>query len=82
MTYIGERISVVAYFTPSYKLKPVRFIWGNRQFNIQEITYHWITKDGMSIRHHFSVTDGKTLYEIVFDIHSLVWLLEKVDTGE
>lgn len=82
MTHIGERISVVAVFTPSNKLKPVRFIWGNRSFDIKEVTYHWVTKDGVGIRHHFSVTDGKTLYEIALDLQSLVWVLERLDTGE
>lgn len=82
MTEIGERISVVAAFSPSYKLKPLRFGWGKRICNIKEVTYHWVTRDGINIRHHFSVTDGKTLYEIAFDIQSLVWVLERLDTGD
>lgn len=82
MTHIGERISVVAYFSPSYRLKPIRFSWGQRTFDIKDVTYHWTTRQGVGVRHHFSVTDGKTLYEITFDIQSLVWMLERLDTGE
>lgn len=79
MMYIGENISVIASFGMPYKLRPVRFRWGGKLFEIKEITYAWNTKDGHSKKYHFSVTDGNSLYEISFDTASLLWRLENLE---
>lgn len=78
--YIGETISVTAYFGLPYKIKPVRFRWSRRLFEIKEITYTWKTKDGRKEVYHFSVTDGGSLYELTFDTDSLIWRLENLET--
>lgn len=75
-----ETISVVALFGLPYKLKPVRFKWVGRTFEVKEITYSWKTKEGQSDIYHFSVTDGKCLYELSFNTSSLVWKLEQLET--
>jgi len=77
---IGETISVVASFGPPYKIRPVRFRWNGKLFEVKEITYLWQTKEGQNRIYHFSISDGKTLYELSFDISSLLWKLEKLET--
>jgi len=77
--YIGETISVTAFFGLTYKIKPVRFGWSGRLFEIKEITYTWKTKDGRRDVYHFSVTDGRSLYELIFDTDSLTWRLENLE---
>ncbi|MCX8069511.1 MAG: hypothetical protein N2738_03300 [Thermodesulfovibrionales bacterium] len=79
MTEIGEGISVIATFGMPYKMKPIRFKWSGRLFEIKEITYQWVTKEGIKTIYHFSVTDGSSLYEIAFDSHSLIWKLERLE---
>ncbi len=77
--YIGEHISVIASFGLPYKIRPMRFKWNRRLFELKEITYKWETREGQTRFYHFSVSDGKTLYELSFDTSSLLWRLEKVE---
>lgn len=79
MTEIGENISVIATFAMPYKMRPIRFRWSGRLFEVKEITYQWITKEGIKTIYHYSVTDGNSLYEIAFDSHSLLWRLERLE---
>lgn len=79
MMDIGETISVVASFGLPYKIRPVRFRWNGKLFEVKEITYLWQTKEGQNRIYHFSVSDGKTLYELSFDTSSLLWKIEKLE---
>lgn len=79
MTYIGESISVIVSFDRLNRIKPLRFKWSGRLYNIKEITYTWKTKTGQKDIYHFSVTDGASIYEISFDTTSLIWRLENID---
>jgi hypothetical protein len=76
---IGETISVIASFGLPYKIRPVRFKWNERLFEVKEITYSWQTKEGQNKIYHFSISDGKTLYELSFDTASLVWHIERLE---
>jgi hypothetical protein len=76
---IGENISVIASFGLPYKIKPVRFKWSGKLREVKDITYSWTTKEGQSKIYHFSISDGKTLYELSFDTSSLLWRLEKLE---
>jgi hypothetical protein len=78
--YIGKTVTVLAVFGPSYSLKPLRFKWSGRLIEVEEITYTWKSKEGKKIIHHFSLTDGNTLYELSFDNESLAWKLENLET--
>lgn len=77
--HIQDTISVVALFGLPYKLKPIRFKWSERTFEVREVTYSWKTREGQVDIYHFSVTDGKSLYELSFNTSSLVWKLERVE---
>ena len=77
--HVGERISVVASFGIPYRIKPLRFRWSGRLFDVRDITYTWETKEGRNNVYHFSVTDGSTLYELTFDAYSLIWRIESLE---
>lgn len=79
MEIIDEPISVIASFAPAYKLRPLRFLWGKRTLVIKEITYRWKSSEGKTVLHHFSVTDGSTLYQISFNPDSLLWRLNSLE---
>ncbi len=77
---IGEPISVLALFEVTHKIKPLKFRWAGKTYNIKEITYSWRTKRGYSDILHFSVSDGNSLYQLSFDTNTLSWRLENIDT--
>lgn len=80
MIQVGETISVIASFGMSHRMKPVEFQWSGRQIDVKEITYEWQTKEGEKDIYHFSVTDGRSLYELTFDAKSILWRLENLVT--
>lgn len=79
--HVGETISVIASFGLPYRVRPVRFRWTGRLFEVKDITYSWVTKEGAVRVYHFSVWDGKTLYELTFDTESLLWKIENLEAG-
>lgn len=74
ITLIDEAVRVAAVFT-SGKVHPVWFDWHGRQVRIREVAFSWHTREGSSVLLHFSVTDGKGLYEICFDRETMGWRL-------
>jgi hypothetical protein len=38
---IGETISVIASFGLPYKIRPLRFKWSGKLFDVKDITYIW-----------------------------------------
>lgn len=79
MEIIDEPISVIASFDPSYKIRPIKFLWGKRTLVIKEITYYWKSSEGKNVLHHFSVTDGSTLYQLTFNPDNLLWRLSSLE---
>jgi hypothetical protein len=79
MMEVGETISVIASFSQGYRIKPLRFRWSGRLFEVREITYLWKSAEGQNEIYHFSVSDGRSLYELTFDTGSLLWRLEKLE---
>ena len=80
MMRISDDISVLASFGLPCRIKPLSFTWSGRTVEIKEVTYTWKTKEGQKDLHHFSVTDGNTLYELTFDAVSLLWKIESLET--
>jgi hypothetical protein len=76
---IGDDITVLAVFGMPFRIKPLSFTWSGRTIEIREVTYSWKTKEGQKDLHHFSVTDGNTLYELTFDAVSLLWTIESLE---
>ena len=76
---IGENINVIASFGMPYKIKPLKFKWSGRLFEVKEITYLWKSREGRAEIYHFSVSDGKALYELTFDTGSLIWRLVRLE---
>jgi hypothetical protein len=83
ITEIGEPIKVGVVFGADCiggkKIKPVWFIWKERQYRIKEVTYTWTGKEGSASVHYFSVTDGQDLYEIAYNTETVVWKLMAVE---
>lgn len=77
---IGEDVTVLASFGRPYRIKPLSFTWSGRTVRVKEVTYAWKTREGQKDLHHFSITDGSTLFELSFDAATLLWRIESTET--
>ncbi len=77
VTDINKKVEVAAVFSGG--VRPVKFRWNGRVYPVEEITYTWRTRDGEASLVHFSVTDGATLYELVYNQSTMEWSLENVE---
>jgi hypothetical protein len=74
------RIEVEAMFGGRTKLRPLWFFWNKRKYQIKEVTYGWMTKEGKATIYHFSVKDeNDNLFEITYNNESLVWKVLSVE---
>jgi hypothetical protein len=69
---IDEPIVVGAVFSHG-GIKPVWFAWNGREIRIREIAFTWKTREGSIPILHFSVADGRGLYEIVYNTGTFKW---------
>lgn len=76
---IREHIRVAVIHGPGNRLRPVWFDWKQHKHEIREITYHWQHSAGKELLLHYSVSDGRALYELVYNTTKLVWMLESID---
>ena len=73
---IEQPIKVGAVFGGSKKIRPVWFVWEDREHHIKEITYTWGSREGRSFLYHFTVTDrADNLYELCYRTDSATWHL-------
>ena len=77
-----EILKVGAVFGTDKKMKPVWFMWNRRRYEIKEITYSWMSREGRNALYHFSVTDGNALYELCYNSESLNWMLTGITDSE
>lgn len=79
---INEPISVVAiYDRVRNDVTPWRIKWQNRIYTISQIGYHHTVREGRSLLHIFSVTDGNTAFRLKHDTETLGWTLEEISDG-
>lgn len=81
MVEINEPVAVVASFYNG-KVRPLKFRWNQRVIHIKEVTYQWVQQDGFRRWLFFSVSDGKTLYNLSYDPEDLSWNLRAVETED
>ena len=76
-TIIDQKIKVGAIFEGAL-IKPVWFKWVNKKFEVKKVNMRWRSKEGSAVLIHFSVMDGKSLYELSFNQTTMEWRLMKV----
>ena len=79
---IREHIRVAVIHGPGNKLRPVWFDWKRQKHAVQEVTYHWRHKSGDDLILHYSVTDGVTLFELIYNATAQTWILESIDADK
>ena len=79
---IEQPVKVGAVFGGGKKIRPVWFIWEDREHHIKDITYTWGSREGRSLLYHFSVTDkADNLYELCYRTESATWHLLALEEG-
>jgi len=80
---IDEQISVVLW---SNHLKrsvlPAAFYWRGRRYQISQVGLHHTFRNGNTLLHVFSVTDGINYYRLEMNAETLGWKLIEVETAD
>ena len=79
---LSENVKVYAIYNetgdrkfPHDKLRPVMFIWRNREYRVQDVTYVWRETQGQAEVYHFTVSDGANVFELSYNAKALDWTI-------
>lgn len=64
------------------KAYPWVFTWRGRQYRTRTVGLHHTSREGRTLIHIFSVTDGITFFRLHFNTETLRWRLVEVRTTE
>ena len=79
MKICEPNIRVGVIHGPGNRITPVWFDLKHRKHTVREITNSWRDRQGATVRIHFHVTDDGALYELVYDLGSTTWALERIE---
>ena len=74
---LAERIEVLAYFKNA-RIYPKSFIWNNKEYNVETITYNWQERFGQALLNYFSVSCSGQIYQISFNNSTFRWQIDKI----
>lgn len=64
----------------THKVFPWAISWRGRKYRINKVGMHHKIRDGRTLLHIFSVTDGTTYFQLQFDTDTLGWKLLEIDS--
>lgn len=77
---IDEQVSVNILFNHlKHTASPTSLYWRGRRYTITKVGLHYITREGRTLLHIFSVTDGTTGFKLELNSELLSWKLLEVD---
>ncbi|HEX9777129.1 MAG TPA: hypothetical protein VGA63_03210 [Geopsychrobacteraceae bacterium] len=79
MRDIVENLRVGVVHGPGRRIRPVWFDLNRRKHNILQITNVWRDRCGETRLIHFHVTDEGALYELVYNLTTTSWNLERIE---
>jgi hypothetical protein len=74
---LDERIEVLAFFKHA-KIFPKIFIWKDKEYQIESITYNWQERIGQALISYFSVSCVGQIYQISFNNITFRWQIDKI----
>ncbi|MDO8451611.1 MAG: hypothetical protein Q7S76_01955 [bacterium] len=81
-TAIDEQVSVNLLFNHlTRSTAPTSLYWRGRRHTISQIGLHHVVRDGRTLLHIFSVTDGEAFFKLQFDTEMLTWKLLEIADG-
>ncbi len=79
---VNESVSVDLLFNHlKRRAYPWVVNWRGRSYRITKVGLHHTYRQGRTLYHVFSVTDGTTFFRLVFDTEFLGWKLTEVESG-
>ncbi|MEA3226991.1 MAG: DUF6504 family protein [Planctomycetota bacterium] len=61
---------------------PKMFIWRDRRYDVEEVTYHWEERRGRDLLHFYTVAAGGNVFVIYFNTKYLYWRLARTCPNE
>ncbi|MCL4360042.1 hypothetical protein M1555_02180 [Patescibacteria group bacterium] len=58
---------------------PTSLYWRGRRYQITRIGLHYTVREGRTLFHYFSVTDGTGCFKLRFDTETLLWKLVEIE---
>ncbi len=78
---IDEQISVNLLFNHlKHTASPTSLYWRGRRYMITNVGLHHITREGWTMFHIFSVTDGTTGFKLELNAETLAWKLLEIES--
>jgi len=56
--------------------------WHGRKYTMTKVGLHYTTREGRTLMHYFSVTDGTSYFKLMFDTETLGWKLLEVANAD
>jgi hypothetical protein len=73
-----EQVSVVTiYSVNKRRVAPWKLKWRGRVYTVKEVPLHYTVRDGETLHHKFSVTDGNMAFLLDYNTLNMHWTLEK-----
>ena len=60
---------------------PKGLAWRGRRYLFTKLCFHHTVREGRSLLHIYSVTDGANFFKLQLDTETLTWKLLEVDNG-
>lgn len=60
---------------------PTSLFWHGRRYQITKVGLHHTTREGRTLIHIFSVTDGVNFFKLQLDTETLLWKLLEIENG-
>lgn len=60
---------------------PSSLYWRGRRYTVRTVGLHHIVREGRTLIHMYSVTDGTTFFRLRLDTETLSWKLLEVETS-
>lgn len=79
MREVVENIRVGVVHGPGARIRPVWFDLNRRKHKILQITNVWRDRCGETQLIHFHVADEGALYELVYNLTTTIWDLERIE---
>ena len=77
-----EKIDVISMFRDR-TVRPVRFRYAGRTYQVERLLYTWVTREGSFPVHHFAVeTDAGDRRELSLNTYTLAWTLNNGSGGD
>jgi len=79
---LQEEVTVLSLYDRSHQdVRPVKLKWQGKEYRITKLGMHHMVRQGRTLYHIFSVTDGHNFFRLSLNTENLHWTLEGIHDG-